>query len=58
MGEIQRWKGFKRERAPFVLTPEFVYVFSEVKKKKSNFLKKLQQSLARLQLQRSIRTRN
>ena len=26
MGNIMKWKGIKRETAPFVLTPEFAYV--------------------------------
>jgi len=26
LGNAEKWKGFKRDRAPFVLTPEFAYV--------------------------------
>eukprot|EP01107_Rhizomastix_libera_P017606 TRINITY_DN859_c0_g1_i8.p1 TRINITY_DN859_c0_g1~~TRINITY_DN859_c0_g1_i8.p1 ORF type:complete len:953 (-),score=218.79 TRINITY_DN859_c0_g1_i8:43-2901(-) len=26
LGNVEKWKGFKRESAPFVLTPEYVYV--------------------------------
>jgi hypothetical protein len=37
VGQIQRWNGIKRERAPFVLTPEFVYVFCEGDKDSPNF---------------------
>eukprot|EP01108_Squamamoeba_japonica_P002252 TRINITY_DN2055_c0_g1_i1.p1 TRINITY_DN2055_c0_g1~~TRINITY_DN2055_c0_g1_i1.p1 ORF type:complete len:151 (+),score=51.52 TRINITY_DN2055_c0_g1_i1:208-660(+) len=37
LGHIQMWRGFKRERAPFVLTPEFVYVFTEGDKESPNF---------------------
>lgn len=26
LGNVEKWKGFRREKAPFVLTPEFVYI--------------------------------
>eukprot|EP00727_Mastigamoeba_balamuthi_P013498 m51a1_g8771 putative phosphatidylinositol- -diphosphate 3-kinase (1513) ;mRNA; r:160021-166529 len=26
LGNVEKWKGIRRERAPFVLTPEYVYV--------------------------------
>eukprot|EP01094_Clydonella_sp_ATCC50884_P017484 TRINITY_DN305_c4_g1_i2.p1 TRINITY_DN305_c4_g1~~TRINITY_DN305_c4_g1_i2.p1 ORF type:complete len:1223 (+),score=346.10 TRINITY_DN305_c4_g1_i2:455-3670(+) len=37
LGNWQTWQGIKRERAPFVLTPEFVYVMG--KKKSEHFQK-------------------
>ena len=39
LGNTQTWKGIKRERAPFVLTPEFVYVFSYGDTDSPNFAK-------------------
>ena len=37
LGNAEKWKGFKRDRAPFVLTPEFVYVMGG--KKSEGFAK-------------------
>lgn len=34
LGNVQTWQGFKRERAPFVLTPEFTYVIGKRKSPK------------------------
>lgn len=33
LGNIKRKFGFKRERAPFVLTPDFLFVMKQSKKK-------------------------
>ena len=37
LGNAEKWKGIKRDRAPFVLTPEFAYVMGG--KKNQGFLK-------------------
>ena len=34
LGNVQTWQGIKRERAPFVLTPEFLYVMGKRKSPK------------------------